>query len=124
MGWWYEDEPSLPISERMSCKTEDSSFFISCKFLFMTVGFRIITASSNSNISHFALVAVFQSIFQSRQHHVNIGLAAVAPHQTNTQHLKRQNTLVFKEPFGIKRSVRRRTISYQTNRWSKPSRNF
>lgn len=42
-----------------------------------------------SNMLNFAFMAVFQSIFQCCQHHVNTVLAAVTSHKSHTKHLKR-----------------------------------
>lgn len=44
------------------------------------------------HISDFALVAVCQSLFQRRQHHVNAGLRAVTSHESHPQHLKENQT--------------------------------
>lgn len=41
-----------------------------------------------SNTSNFAFMAVFQSVFQGGQHHVNAGRAAVTPQESHTQHLE------------------------------------
>lgn len=45
------------------------------------------------HVLHFALVTVFQSIFQCCQHHVDVLPAAVASHQSHAEHLENDKNI-------------------------------
>lgn len=79
-----------------------------------------------SNTSNFAFMAVFQSVFQGCQHHVNAGRAAVTPQESHTQHLEGPKKHLSAQEWWESRQNQESNdvISYQACRRSEPPRDL